>query len=140
MPRHTAYPSGDCHTLLPNTQHTLQEAALQPRDFKRPPYSPERLPYGQGLPYSPQHTQHTLPSGIEHTQECTAYPAMHKRLRLQDYKTVNQHQPVRVLDHGIQQISNKVRVFMLRVQIKVAMAWVSRYPPGSWIENPCFIA
>ena len=56
------------HTLLPNTlhstQHTPQEAALQPRDFRKPPYGPERLPYSQETTLqSPQHTQHTLASG-----------------------------------------------------------------------------
>ena len=49
-PEHTLLPN-----TLPNTQHTLQEAALWPRDFRR-------LPYSQGIATT-VHTQHTLASG-----------------------------------------------------------------------------
>ena len=85
------------HTLLPNTLHTLQETAtqpreatLQPRDFRGPALWPWGCPTAQRLPLqSPQHTQHTLASGTEHTHgtQHTQSAEQATGARLQDYKT-----------------------------------------------------
>ena len=96
------------HTQLPNTlhstQHTLQEAALRPRDFRRPPYSPERLPYSpetsggrptaQRLPYSPE-TAPTVSPAYPTYPAYPAYPSFRQSIPLvpsvpskhTDYKT-----------------------------------------------------
>ena len=77
-------------TLVPNaihsTQHTLQEAALRPRDFRRPPYSPETAPtVSPAYPAYPSFRQSIpmVPS-IHSLQEKPQGPH-----RLQDYKTAN---------------------------------------------------
>ena len=92
------HPMAKGHTLLPNTVHstqqTLQEAALRPRDFRRLPYSLERLPYSPetsgGCPMARrlplQSPQHTLASGRAYPRY-PAYPASTAQTtRLQDCK------------------------------------------------------
>ena len=68
------------HTLLPNTLHTLQEAALWPRDFRRPPYGLETAPtVSPAYPAYPNlQAEHT------HGTQCTQ-PT--RRPQGPDYKT-----------------------------------------------------
>ena len=83
---------------MPNTLHTLQEAALWPTDFRRLPYSLERLPYGPGTSGRPPYSQETAPTvppahpsfknrhthSTQHTQPSRRPQGPY---RLQDYKT-----------------------------------------------------
>ena len=83
------YPTARGHTLLPNTlhstQHTLREATLWPRDFRRPLYGQETAPtVSPAYPAYPK-------LQTEHTHAYPAYTAFEKApgARLQDYKTAN---------------------------------------------------
>ena len=86
-PEHTLLPNTlhtlQGHTLLPNTlhstQHTLQEAALQPRDFRRPPYGQETTPT-----VSPAYPAY--PSFRQSIPMVPSVPSTTQTTRLQDCK------------------------------------------------------
>ena len=120
---YTVYTSGGHHmaqgyTLLCSTLHIS---------------SGGHLTWPKGPP--PQSLQHTLPSGAEHTQQCT------KLLLRQDCKSASQHRRAlcprdtarHISKNSANQQNKRVRVFILQEQIKVAMAWVPADPPVSWM-------
>ena len=125
-----------------------------PRDK---PYHPGTLhftrpPHGPGTYHIVQYT--TYPSGGHHMAKETtpvspayptftsrAYPAMHKVTMRQDCKSASQNRRAlcprdtarHISKKSANQQNNRVRVFILQEQIKVAMAWVPADPPVSWM-------